>query len=412
MRTPGEIATHLPNNELFLAIWIVGGVYAFFGAISLAEGGTIVRRSGGQYPIVHRALGPYPAFIVGWSDWFSTAASTSLAAIVFAEFASPLLPAIPGGIKIIACSVVLFLGFLQWTGVKTGDIAQQLLSALKALAFTALIVAGLMMTIPPAAVSAPLPLASGTGLVAAVVLALQGVILTYDGWTGPLYFGEETVDVGRTLPRAMISGVLVVMLIYVMFNLTMLRVVGINAMAGDPFVAGTAGTILFGGKGDLIIRVAVLIAVVGGINSNLLFACRIPLAMSRDGLLPERMNQVNAGGTPAIAHAVSIIAALAFIVTGTFSTVLALVAFFFVANYVFSFLSIFALRRNEPDIARPYRAWGFPYTTGLVLIGSIAFLIGAIFSDRRNSMNSLILLALSFPTYLLIMRFKQRNSTP
>jgi APA family basic amino acid/polyamine antiporter len=411
MRTPGEIAAHLPATWLVVSVWVGGGIYALLSAMSLAEGGVIVKRSGGPYTIVQRALGPYPAFITGWSDWFSIAASTSLGAIVFAEFALPLLPPIPGGVKTIACTLVLAFGALQWHGVKNGDVAQQILSGIKALAFAALIVAGLLMTVPDVMTSAPIALPEGSGLLAGVVLALQAVIFTYDGWTGPLYFGEETVDVGRTMPRTMIGGVLVVIAIYVLFNVAMLRVVGIDAMRGDPFVAGSAGAILFGPKGDLVIRVVVLIALLGGINANTLFASRVPLAMSRDGLMPARINAVNAGGTPVIAHAASVIVTLTFILTGTFNSVLALAAFFFVANYTVSFLSVFALRWKEPNTPRAYRVPGFPYTTGLVLLGSIAFLVGSVISDRTNSLRSIGLMALSYPVYWGMMRtFQPRMS--
>lgn len=411
MRTPGEVATRLPTPGLFLAVWVMGGIYALLGAMSLAEGGTIVRRSGGQYPIVRRALGPYPAFVVGWSDWISTGASISLGAIVFAEFIAPLLPEVPGGSRVVASMVVLAFGWLNWSGVRSGDIAQQILAGVKAFAFAALIVAAFVMTVPPVAPAAaaaadvtPIATPTGAALMAAIVLALQSVIFTYDGWTGPLYFGEETVDSGRTLPRAMIGGVLLVTLIYVLFNVAMLRVLGIDAMAGDAFVAGSASTLLFGEKGDLAIRVLVLIAVLGGINSNVLFASRIPLAMSRDGLMPAHFDRVNAGGTPTAAHVVSIAMTLLFIVTGSFNAVLALAAFFFVANYAISFAAILVLRRKEPSIERPFRAPGFPWTTGLVFVGSIAFLVGSVLSDRTNSVRSLVLLALSYPVYRLVQR--------
>jgi APA family basic amino acid/polyamine antiporter len=404
MRTPGEIAARLPSPALFLSVWVVGGLYALFGAMSLAEGGVLVRRSGGPYTIVRRGLGPYPAFVVGWSDWFSTAASTSLGAIAFAEFATPLLPSVPGGARTIAVTLLLAFGLLQWNGVKSGDIAQQLLSGAKALAFATLIVAGFVMAVPEVVTVAPRVMPTGTGFVAAIVLALQAVIFTYDGWTGPLYFGEETTNIGHTMPRSMIGGVLAVIVIYLGFNFAMLHVVGISAMAGDPFVAGSAGTILFGSKGDLIIRLVVLIALLGGINSNVLFAARVPLAMSRDGLMPPSIDRVNAGGTPVVAHALSIVAALLFILTGTFNSVLALAAFFFVANYLVSFIAIFAMRRKEPDTPRPFRVPGFPYTTGLLVTGSAAFLGGAVFSDRTNSLWSMALLAASWPVYRLIVR--------
>ena len=406
LRTPGEVAGHLPATGLFLAIWVIGGVYALLGAMSLAEPGAMIQRSGAQYPIVHRALGPYPGFVVGWSAWLSTAAALSLVAIVFAEYAAPLLPDFPAQMQVVGCGVVIAFGLLQWRGVKSGDLAQQLLTAAKALAFTALAVAALVMTIPDRADAAAVALPAGTALFGAAILALQAVIFTYDGWTGPLYFAEETVDPGRSIPRAMIGGVLVVIAIYLLFNVAMLRVVGVDRMAGDPFVAATAGTVLFGTSGDLILRLVVLCSILGGINAITMMVSRIPLAMSRDGLMPARFNSVNAGGTPTVTHWTSIGIACGFILTGTFNTVLALVAFFFVANYVFSFTSVFVLRRTEPDTPRPFRVPGFPYTTGLVLLGSVAFLAGSVFSDRTNSMRSLLLLAASWPVFALIVRYR------
>jgi APA family basic amino acid/polyamine antiporter len=406
LRTPGEVAGHLPATGLFLAVWVVGGIYSLLGAMSLAEPGAMIRRSGAQYPIVHRALGPYPGFVVGWSDWLSTAASLSLMAIVFAEYAAPLLPAFPTQAQVVGCGLVVAFGLLQWRGVKSGDLAQQLLTAAKALAFTALAVAALVMTIPDRAAPAAAVLPAGAAPLAAAILALQSVIFTYDGWTGPLYFGEETVDAGRALPRAMIGGVLMVIVIYLLFNVAMLRVVGVDQMAGDPFVAATAGTALFGTRGDLILRLLVLGSILGGINALTMIVSRIPLAMSRDGLMPARFDSVNAGGTPTVTHWTSIGIACGFILTGTFNTVLALAAFFFVANYVLSFTSVFVLRRTEPDTPRPFRVPGFPYTTGLVLLGSVAFIAGSILSDRSNSMKSMLLLAASWPAYRVIVKFR------
>ncbi|MEO7520816.1 MAG: amino acid permease, partial [Gemmatimonas sp.] len=197
----------------------------------------------------------------------------------------------------------------------------------------------------------------------------------------------------------------VVLLIYLCYNFAMVRVLGVEAMAGDPFVAATASSALFGTKGDLILRLLVLVSILGGVNALLLLASRIPLAMSRDGLMPARFDTVNAGGTPTVAHWASVGLALGFILSGTFNTVLALAAFFFVANYVLSFASVFALRRKEPDTPRPFRVPGFPYTTGLVLLGSIAFIAGSIISDPTNSLRSILLLAASWPVYLLVKRF-------
>jgi APA family basic amino acid/polyamine antiporter len=136
----------------------------------------------------------------------------------------------------------------------------------------------------------------------------------------------------------------------------------------------------------------------------------VVLAMSRDRLLPAGFVTVNPGGTPTVGHWASVGVAAGFIVSGTFNTVLALAAFFFVASYTLSFLSVFALRRKEPDTPRPFRVPGFPFTTGLVLVASVAFLVGSVVTDWGNSWKSLLLLALSYPAYRLITAARDRSS--
>jgi APA family basic amino acid/polyamine antiporter len=413
LRTPGDVAAQLPSPALFVGVWIIGGLYALLGATSLAEPGAMLARSGGQYPIVRRGLGEYPAFVVGWSDWISTCGPVALGGMVFTEYLEPLMPALAGRRVPAGVALVLLFGLLLWRGIRIGDLSQQILSAAKALAFGGLITVCLLAPVPAGTAAAPAAgagaLPSGVALVTAVVLALLSVIYTYDGWTGPLYFGEETRNPGQGIPRSMVLGVLLVILIYVLVNVAFVRVLGVSRMAGDPFVAASAGKALFGARGDLVIRLLVLVSILSGMNACALMAARVLLAMSRDRLLPAAFTTVNPGGTPTVAHWTSIAVAAGFIVTGTVNSVLALCAFFFVANYTLSFLSVFALRRNEPDTPRPFRVPGFPYTTGLAVLGSLGFLAGSVVSDWSNSWKSLLLLALSYPVYRVIV---VRRQTP
>jgi basic amino acid/polyamine antiporter, APA family len=277
------------------------------------------------------------------------------------------------------------------------------LSAAKALAFGSLITVCLLVPVPGESLT-PQALPSGVALATAILLALQLVIYTYDGWTGPLYFGEETRNPGRDIPRSMVLGVLVVILIYVLVNVAFVRVLGVGRMAGDPFVAASAGKALFGARGDLVIRLIVLISILSGMNACALMAARVLLAMSRDRLLPEALETVNLGGTPSVAHWTTIGVASGLIITGTVESVLALCAFFFVVNYTLSFISVFALRRKEPDTPRPWRVPGFPFTTGLALLGSLAFLAGSVITDWTHSWKSMVLLALSYPVYRAVSR--------
>jgi APA family basic amino acid/polyamine antiporter len=139
-----------------------------------------------------------------------------------------------------------------------------------------------------------------------------------------------------------------------------------------------------------------------------LMAPSVLLAMSRDRLLPGAFETVIAGGSPTVARWSCGGVAAGFIVSGTVNTVLALCAFFFVVNYTLSFLSVFALRRNEPDTPRPWRVPGFPFTTGLAVLGSVAFLAGSVVSDWGNSWRSMLLLGLSYPVYRLVVARRDR----
>ena len=407
LRTPGDVAARLPSPLLFIGVWMIGGLYALLGTLSLAEPGAMVAQSGGQYVIVRRGLGAYPGFVVGWSDWLSTCAAIALGAIVFTEYLEPLVPVIAGRRPVAGTALVLLFGLLLWRGIRVGDMSQQILSALKALAFGALIGVCLLFPVPEQETVARASLPAGMALLTAVVMSLQAVIFTYDGWTGPLYFGEEVRNGGRGIPRAMVLGVLLVIAIYVLVNIAYVRVLGIERMAGDPFVAASAGRVLFGERGDLVIRLLVLVSILGGMNATCLMAPRVVLAMSRDRLVPSGFESVNPGGTPTVGHWASIGVAVGFILSGTFNTVLALCAFYFVASYTLSFVSVFTLRRKEPNTPRPFRVPGYPFTTAIVLVASVAFLTGSVVSDWSNSWKSLVLLVISYPLYRLIIARNQ-----
>ena len=406
LRTPGEIAAHLPSAAAFLLVWAAGAVYALLGALCVSELAAMRPRSGGLYTFVHHALGGYAGFVSGWTDWIATCGSAAAVAMVIAEYLGPLLPALAGWQTSVAAALLVAFTLLHWRGVRMGDLAQQGTSLLKGIALVALAVVALVVSGPEAA-TAPVAEAApelpvGMALAAAVVLSLQSAIYTYDGWTGPVYFGEEVRDPGRNLPRAMIGGVLIVLAIYLLLNAAFLRVVPIEQMAGDPFVAATAATRLFGPVGDTVLRVLMILSLVASLSALLMMGSRVPYALSRDRLFPQLLQRVNAGGTPVPALFAGSLLALAFIASNTFETVVSLLAFFFVANYVLTFTSLFVLRRRDPAAARPFRVPLYPLVPALALLGSLGFLAAAVYSDTRNSLLALGLVAASWPVYWLL----------
>jgi len=236
-------------------------------------------------------------------------------------------------------------------------------------------------------------------------LALQAVIYTYDGWYAVMYFGEEVRDPGKDIPKSMIGGVLSVMTIYLLVNAAIIYVLPMSRIAGQDFALGAVARSIFGPKGDTFLRMLTIISMLSGINAYHLMASRIPFAMSRDRLLPRQLGCANQGGTPSSALLLAVITSIGLIALAkVFERALAITAFYFVTDYAFAYSGVFVLRLREPNAARPYRAWGYPWTTGIALIGSIAFLISALIQDTANSLWALAVLALSYPLFLVARR--------
>src|SRR5438552_6248121 len=427
VRTPGDVARLLPNAWMFLGVWVLGGLYAFSGASSMAELGAAIPRSGGQYNFSRRALGDYAGFIVGWSDWLSTCGTAAAVAIVIAEYSGALFPVLSGNLTVLGhmrieliVAVFVILGFfvLQWRGIRWGSGAQLSTAALKTGAFLILVMACFLLGGPAhraaqQSTTSSLALPSGWPLIVAIMLGLQGVIYTVDGWDGVIYFGEEVRNPGRDIPRAIFGSVFSIMGIYLSLNLVALYILPMNEISGNNFVLGTVADRIFGKLGDPIIRSIMVISMLSCLNANQLFCSRTLYAMSCDGLFFRRATRVNAGGTPTISLLLSTIVGVLFVLVSflsanAFERVISMLSFFFVANYTLSYFSLFALRKREPQMARPYRAWGYPWSTGIALAASVLFLIGSIVTDQKNAPLALAMLVLSYPVFRVLKWVTQR----
>ncbi|HEX7832548.1 MAG TPA: APC family permease [Thermoanaerobaculia bacterium] len=405
LRTPGVVAAHLQTIWPFVMVWVVGALYAFLGANALAELGTLVPRSGGQYVFVRRGLGDYAGFVVGWSDWISTCGTTAAVAIALGGYTVGLFPEVRTG-QVVALGVVAIFTIIQWLGVRAGGATQNVTSVVKALSLLFFIGACFWLGTRSPSDTTALTIDRETSLFFAFILALQSVIYTYDGWSAVIYFSEEVKDHGKAIPRAMLSGVATIAIIYILINIAFLRVVSLPTIAGHDFAASVVIERLFGSSGANILRGFGVLILLSAVSSNVLMAPRVLYAMAKDRLFWRAAADVNRGGTPDVALLISSLLAAAFIVTNTFETVIAKLAFFFVANYTLSFIALIVLRRREPDAPRPYRAWGHPFTTILAIVASIAFLASAVVGDTKSSLHAIGLLILSIPVYLL---FRWRN---
>jgi len=408
LRTPGLVAGQVGSRSAILAVWLVGGLFTLLGSVCLTELGAMLPQAGGYYVYARRAFGDTVGFAVGWSDWITYGAVLGYVTIAMGEFSAVLIPSWAPFVKPIAVGVLVFFALLQWTGVRISGRFQEATTAVKSLAFLALIAACLAhapASPVPGAGLAELPPAA-PGLVGLVV-ALQSVVITYGGWQSALYFTEEDRDPRRNLPRAMIGGVLSVIVIYLLVNVALLSVLPIPALARSTLPAADAARAIFGDRGGRIITVLSLVSLPPLVNAIMMIGTRILFAMGRDGLFWRGAAIVNARGTPVMATLVTTAVAAVLIWSGTFQKLVAVASFFLAANYCVSGLALVRLRRSEPRLARPFPAWGYPWSAGIVLAGAVAFLIGVFMEDTRTALVAAGLLAAGLAARSAVSRWRR-----
>jgi APA family basic amino acid/polyamine antiporter len=406
LRTPGSVAAGLHSVWLILLVWLLGGIYSLFATVAAAELGTALPKDGGWYVFARRAFGEYAGFAVGWMDWTGYPTGYALGSLVSAEYVAVLFPGAAGWKAIIAIAILLGLGLVNLLGLKVGSRLQEVTSFGKALILLILIAAAFLMggsSTAQTTSTATSPTVT-TGFLAAFVIAMQGVIYTYDGWYAAIYFSEENKSPGISLPKSMVSAVVLVAVIYLLINAALLYVLPLERLAASELPVADVADVAFGPNGKIVMTVFAIVALLSILNSNLMAGPRIIFAMARDGLFFKKAAEVNEGGTPAVALGTSILFGVPLILLGSFDTLLAINAFTFILLYLSGFVALIVLRRREPDLERPFRAWGYPWTTIVVIIGSVAFLIGAVLGDTINALYALMLIAASYPLYLIAKR--------
>ena len=401
LRTPGLVAGELQLPATILAMWVSGGVYTMLGAICLAELGTLAPQAGGYYVYARRAFGDWVGFAVGWSDWITYCAVLAYVSIGMSELVAELVP-VPGGVRPLAIAILVGFVGLQWVGLRVSKWFQEWTTALKCVAFLALIIAALALAgdaraAAPAAPGSPLSLGG-------VVSALQAIVITYAGWQSGLYFAEEDRDPTRNLPRAMIGGVLAVIVIYVLVNVALLVILPVADLAASKLPAADAAQRLVGGRGRDVITVLSIISLPPLLNAIMMIGTRILFALGRDRLVWAGTSDVNRGGTPGVATLATTAVAIVLIATGTFQRLIAIAAFFLAVNYAICCLALVVLRRREPGAARPFRAWGYPWSAAIVVAGALAFVAGALVGDTTDALAALGLLVVGLLGYATIWR--------
>jgi APA family basic amino acid/polyamine antiporter len=415
-RTPGQIAAHLGYSAFIVAAWIIGGVYAFFCTLAVTELGTMLPHAGGWYVYSRRAFGDYGGFVVGCSDWIMQSVAIGYLAVAFGEFASEFHPALRGHVKLVAIACTCLLMLLNWLGLRTGCRTQELTSLIKALALIGFVVACFVAAPSAAGVHASvgarfLNLPKG-GMLLAVVIALQAVVVTYDGWYAAIYFAEEDEDPARNLPRSSIGGVLACVVIFLLVNVALLHVLPMHQLATSQIPAADAAKSIIGSRGKDVILVVSMLAAISTINASLMISPRILFAMARDGLMPRWMTLINKGGTPAAPLLLCTTTAVALVLSGSFETLIAVASFLYVAVYLSGFSALFALRMREPERSRPFKMWGYPWTNLGVLVASAIFLVLSVVADPKDAFFTLVMVALSYPVYFFAVVRNRRVPRP
>ncbi len=354
-----------------------------------------------------------PGFFVGWCDWVNQVAAIAYAALTAAVFLGMLWPAATVSPRAVAISVIAAFVALHWAGLRMGSTLTRVISISVGLMLLGLVV-GCFLVAPPAGSAVPPPASSAIslplfslGMLAAVVTALRAVFVTYDGWYSPIYLAEESTDPTQTMPRAIIGGTLLVAGLYVLVNIAMLRVLPLPAMAASSLPAAEAARAILPRGGAELVTVISLFTVLSLINATLLMAPRILLAIGRDGFFTEKATLVSRSGTPRVALGVSGAASAGLIMTGTFEQILAIVAVLFLLSYVSAYAALIVLRRREPDLPRPYRAFGFPVTTVIVLVGCLLLWVAAIHDDPHSAKVAGVLLLACVPVYVWLARSRR-----
>jgi APA family basic amino acid/polyamine antiporter len=410
LRNPGEVAGQIPSVWLIMLAWALGGVYCLLGANYLAELATSVPKAGGYYVYTHRAFGDYWGFVVGWSDWLNNTLALAFVSVVFGEYSVLLFaPNLPGGRVIFSVSILFIIAFLNMIGVRAGSDTQKITSVLKTLALIVFVVACFVFgsqnptSSTTNAAAAALPMGLSATLVA-FILAFQMVLSTYDGWYGPIYFSEEDTNPSHNLPRSLFGGIAVVTTIYLLVNIALLYVLPMSQLSGSKFAGADALSLMFGAQSGQILTILALLSLVGVINAIMMMCPRIIFALGRDGLFTRRAAAVNKGGTPVFALIVTALLSIFFTTVGSFEMLLGIGAFFIVVITILSIISLFVLRRREPDLPRPYRAWAYPYAPLLMLLFAVSLFVGYIVSNLYPSLYAIGLLVISYPIFRIVQR--------
>jgi APA family basic amino acid/polyamine antiporter len=401
---PSIVAARLPGGGAVLAAWVLGGAVALAGAFAYAELGSIFPRVGGQYAYLRDAYHPLAGFLYGWA-LLTTIESGALAAvaITFAQYTLRLVGRPDAAATPLAVAAIVVVSAVNYLGVKPGSRLLNVFVVLKILALAVLILAGLFVPAPvrdETVRQAPLPI---TALPLAFGAALVPIMFAYGGWQNANYVAEEIHDAARTLPRALLAGTTLVVIVYVAVNVTYLRALGAAGLAGTLTPAADTAGLILGRGGDRFVAAAIAISTFGFLDLGVLAPTRVYYAMAADGaFLPAAARLHPRFRTPSLAIVMQSTWCVILTLTGTYGDLLDSVVF---ADWIFFGLTVaglFVFRRRVPPASRPagsYLTPGYPFVPAAFVIVAAGVVLSVIITAPARSAMGAALLAIGVPVY-------------
>jgi APA family basic amino acid/polyamine antiporter len=375
---PRAIAELVPDPTWFLGVWLVGGLVALFGALTFAELGGSFPEDGGWYVFLREAFGPFPAFLFASVVLFvvSTGAIAVMAAICVANL-SGLIPAIgPAGstsAMLAGALIIVAVTAIALLGIKASATFQNACMLVKLAAIAAIVVGAWCCFSAPASAPDPLVTARPAGLAAGAVRALLPVLFACGGWQMLCYVAPQVRDPAKNLPRAILFGVLGVVAVYLAVNAAYVHVLGIAGIAANPQFASETARLVFGDTGASVLRAAMAVSALGVCVVTVIVTPWLYVAMAKEGLFFSRFARTSpTTGVPTAALLAQMVIALAYWLWGRAEVVVDAVVFVEWIFHALVAIALLRLRRNRPELPRPFRSVLYPLApVGYLVIATI-----------------------------------------
>ena len=396
---PSLVAKSLPSAPWIIAVWITGGVLSIFGALAFAEMGAMMPATGGQYVFVREAFGPLPAFLCGWTFLVvSMTGATAWMAVSFCRYLGYFVQLPDWGVNVIGSALILVFTWINYRGVVLGAWVQKIFTSAKLTGIFALIVAAFFGTHSLTANVAPVrPIRLGD-----FGVAMIACLLAYDGWVNMSFVAGEIRDPKRNILRALVMGVVLVMVVYVSANIAYLSVLSPAEIAQSERVGADVADRAMGHTGGAIIAITILMSMVGCLNGRLLTQARVYFAQAQDGLFFHQFAGIHpVYKTPAFSLWVQAGLSIFLILTGSWNFLIEYAMPAIWTTYAVSVAGLLVLRRKFPHLERPYKMWGYPVTPILFVIVAVAFVVNSGIENPKPTLTALGLIALGVPAYFI-----------